>query len=667
MSEHTPEAASHGSDGADNGNPSMEDILASIRRIIADDATDTQADSAVSAETDINAQVGHTEQSINQDELIIGAEADALLDDIMELDDVLILDDEAFNEDDLKIPGDDLINDALTTDNSLDVDIVSGDASADDMTAIDLNAMLSETVTEPDVDALTAPAPSIEANELVELAEPKVELTNTTPSAMDAPNTDMLDPGLDDSIFAALDHDIDLIIEDERPATTDSEDGTTILSTISPAPAPVDAPPNPYEMDAVQPDVTTEDNSVKTELVDTFVGDDDDNFEDLNDLMATLLTDDFGDDDTPDQTILSEMPALTPETPTEVGADTDEDDIELVKSLMAELTDGDLLGDDLGGEAAEGQDALITPDPAQPATDPATAQADDTPDGESIDDVLDDILDLALEDEEMAADAQGDIHGDVFDPAIEDIDATINSLLEIAAAAKQDADIVSEPEPPVVLDVMPSHETAALTAEEDDDAGIDIDAIFSDTLITEDDTLTEASAVDDELTDVIVTPTIEPTKPKPVDPNALAIDALVARTKELRQRPPQPKAEPKAEPETVAETITPKPEPVLAAVPDPKPAPEPQPAPEKETSKMSKLAINDSILDEVTEAAASDAFATLNQLVEEKTEYEESGPRIGDLVQDALRPMLKEWLDEHLKDIVSRAVDKEVKRIASGK
>lgn len=82
---------------------------------------------------------------------------------------------------------------------------------------------------------------------------------------------------------------------------------------------------------------------------------------------------------------------------------------------------------------------------------------------------------------------------------------------------------------------------------------------------------------------------------------------------------------------------------------------------------MSKLAINDSILDEVTEAAASDAFATLNQLVEEKTEYEESGPRIGDLVQDALRPMLKEWLDEHLKDIVSRAVDKEVKRIASGK
>ena len=43
------------------------------------------------------------------------------------------------------------------------------------------------------------------------------------------------------------------------------------------------------------------------------------------------------------------------------------------------------------------------------------------------------------------------------------------------------------------------------------------------------------------------------------------------------------------------------------------------------------------------------------------------GDRIGDLVQEALRPMLKEWLDKNLKGIVERAVTKEVKRISTGK
>jgi len=45
----------------------------------------------------------------------------------------------------------------------------------------------------------------------------------------------------------------------------------------------------------------------------------------------------------------------------------------------------------------------------------------------------------------------------------------------------------------------------------------------------------------------------------------------------------------------------------------------------------------------------------------------ERGDRIGDLVMEALQPMLKEWLDANLKGIVERAVTKEVKRISSGK
>jgi len=72
------------------------------------------------------------------------------------------------------------------------------------------------------------------------------------------------------------------------------------------------------------------------------------------------------------------------------------------------------------------------------------------------------------------------------------------------------------------------------------------------------------------------------------------------------------------------------------------------------------------VADEVEEETGS-AFAELNRLVEEKQEFQDRGPRIGDLVQEALKPMLKEWLDENLKTIVERAVQKEVKRIATGK
>ncbi|WP_416877638.1 DUF2497 domain-containing protein [Litorimonas sp.] len=88
----------------------------------------------------------------------------------------------------------------------------------------------------------------------------------------------------------------------------------------------------------------------------------------------------------------------------------------------------------------------------------------------------------------------------------------------------------------------------------------------------------------------------------------------------------------------------------------------------KETADMPKAAVNqDRILDEVSGEAASNAFASLNNMVEEKAIKAERGDRIGDLVMEALRPMLKEWLDEHLNDIVERAVTKEVQRISSGK
>jgi len=82
---------------------------------------------------------------------------------------------------------------------------------------------------------------------------------------------------------------------------------------------------------------------------------------------------------------------------------------------------------------------------------------------------------------------------------------------------------------------------------------------------------------------------------------------------------------------------------------------------------MPRAVKKDAIIDDVTESATAGAFASLNQVVEDKALVAERGDRIGDLVQEALRPMLKEWLEANLKGIVERAVTKEVKRISSGK
>lgn len=68
-----------------------------------------------------------------------------------------------------------------------------------------------------------------------------------------------------------------------------------------------------------------------------------------------------------------------------------------------------------------------------------------------------------------------------------------------------------------------------------------------------------------------------------------------------------------------------------------------------------------------TQDDVGNAFASLTSAVQEKAMTEENGPPIGELVKEALKPMLQEWLDNNLKAMVQRAVTKEIKRISSGK
>jgi cell pole-organizing protein PopZ len=67
-------------------------------------------------------------------------------------------------------------------------------------------------------------------------------------------------------------------------------------------------------------------------------------------------------------------------------------------------------------------------------------------------------------------------------------------------------------------------------------------------------------------------------------------------------------------------------------------------------------------------AAAAAATASLGSLLravsqERGSTIHRGGPSIEDVVREELRPMLKEWLDQHLPGIVERLVRVEIERV----
>jgi cell pole-organizing protein PopZ len=67
-------------------------------------------------------------------------------------------------------------------------------------------------------------------------------------------------------------------------------------------------------------------------------------------------------------------------------------------------------------------------------------------------------------------------------------------------------------------------------------------------------------------------------------------------------------------------------------------------------------------------ATATGAFAKLSQALQrtpaEESIADDSGRTIEQFVEDIVRPMLKDWLDEHLTAIVERLVEKEIQKIS---
>jgi len=102
------------------------------------------------------------------------------------------------------------------------------------------------------------------------------------------------------------------------------------------------------------------------------------------------------------------------------------------------------------------------------------------------------------------------------------------------------------------------------------------------------------------------------------------------------------------------------------------PAPQPQmaaPAPAAPSVVSNGQAYIDSLLSTESASAVSNAFKKAHPvempIVTTPSPNFRSGTSVEDLTMEALRPMLKQWLDLNLPNIVERIVEREVKKLVS--
>ena len=562
MSEHSPDSPNGLADGSE---PSMEDILASIRKIIADD----DAGEFVSDTSEVEDAVGiDSLDSGLRDIPSENSDIDTLLSEI----DML--------ESELSVAGDSAEMLELTHDNMGDLEIPDESQSADS-----------------ELDDLLKSIEDISEPENLEVDKPVIPETSIETTSSDVA---VLDEAPDDDLSTMLDN---MLNEGEAAATEleVSEDFENLELVLDPA----------------------------ADLLD-----------DSSDLEAELLEDLNIEDDVLDADLSS-------------GVMKPDSDIELVKSLMAELTGEPLHADEEIIEVAETETALETDDEIESEIDSdleslvSDLSGDDIssetlelaePTDDSAEDVMDEILSLTLDDE---LELQEDI------PRVPD---AVASLKEIAAQAEADAKDVENKFAKTLAAAAAGVAATAAVAQNDEEPEADDILSELDDIVDiveeaplEGDLQTSLSELDlDDLVEEEVLTSLADTNIQD-----LLDDEETGGTEDIVEGISY---EAEIDVETTSQSDT-----------------ETNKIIDEETTLMPRAAKSDAILDEVTETATADVFASLNKVVEEKATIAERGDRIGDLVQEALRPMLKEWLDANLKGIVERAVTKEVKRISSGK
>ena len=495
-------------------------------------------------------------------------------------------------------------------------------------------------------------------------------------------------------------------------------------------------------------EITASDDAIMDDLLDTSADLDTSTDDELDAMLESLISDiepedseSLAEEMTPTEQLSEPFsaPDLSENVP---GLQTNPDEIDLVKSLMADLSDPEsqaqdneslldsaIANEDLTADLVDEEvpslsdfneaenvqsleddnldldiEALLNGDMDQVAVDNIiTGSVEDVVSSETefkgdneTDNILDDILDMSLEDELEAHedDLESLLEIPELDEPSEDLEAvTLNdtsSSLEDDVFELTDDDMVPDMDAVlqdeaenIALNDVDKEEPEQTQAESSSQEGLVSDAPEETSSLLEiameaekEAELLEAKPERELETESVLETVVEPIEAETVSgsdekisggtiaaASGLGLAAIAAASSGLLQ-PEETEAQiTDQEVEAIDD------EELSASAPEiHEISPEPEQIIQKETAPMpSAAAKSETILDEVTEISTAEAFASLNQVVEEKAIVAERGDRVGDLVMEALRPMLKEWLDENLKGIVERAVTKEVKRISSGK
>ena len=151
-----------------------------------------------------------------------------------------------------------------------------------------------------------------------------------------------------------------------------------------------------------------------------------------------------------------------------------------------------------------------------------------------------------------------------------------------------------------------------------------------------------------------------PVAPAPRDNEVLELtnvvhdDGSIGRQAEpAPEPPPRRRPAPRHEPEPHRE---PQPEPRVS-----RRAPAPEPRHMRNQSDLDMVEKDDGILSSQASSAITNAFG---MLAREREVTVGSGTSLEDIVTQIMKPLLAQWLDEHLPEIVERVVQQEVERAA---
>lgn len=136
--------------------------------------------------------------------------------------------------------------------------------------------------------------------------------------------------------------------------------------------------------------------------------------------------------------------------------------------------------------------------------------------------------------------------------------------------------------------------------------------------------------------------------PTPAEPNeVLELTEIVA---EPSPRPASPPAPP----------------PSAAAMRPVEPAPPPQPEPARHEWSATPAAVDESLISAEAAKASAQALARLTRAgsVDERKTPTGANVTMEKFLTDLLTPLLREWLDRHLPEIVEHVVEQEVKKLA---